>query len=157
MPTANYFLAATKTIIYKTACVLLTDNLDQDPFPPSAVKLSVKDLLPGTKIKLTFGDRYHHFPPHQLPFEMGIAIIFSGAVMSILGDRLMRRQLFQPLPVVLPQSAFMVVNEDAGRNVHRIDQTEPFLNPTFVQGCFYLSGDVDQLNPLLCVEKSSFR
>jgi hypothetical protein len=47
----------------------------------------------------------------------------------------------------------MVINEDAGRNVHRIDQTETFLNPAFLQGPFHLSSDIDQLNPLIRVKK----
>lgn len=55
--------------------------------------------------------------------------------MTVLGYRLMRRQSLQPVVIVLPQSAFMVINEDTGRYVHSVDQTEAFFGLSVGPDC----------------------
>jgi len=52
---------------------------------------------------------------------MGVAVILSGPVMQILRDGSMGRQLFQPISIILPQTAFVIINKDSGCDVHGID------------------------------------
>jgi hypothetical protein len=72
-----------------------TNNLDQNPLSPFAVKLSVKNLLPGAKIEFPFCDRHDDLSPHHLPFQMGIGIIFSDIV-TILFNRFMGSEFLKP-------------------------------------------------------------
>ena len=41
-------------------------NLNQNPFAAAAIKLAVKDLFPGAKIKLAIGDRHHDLATRML-------------------------------------------------------------------------------------------
>ena len=63
--------------LYLSFTYLLSDDLDQDPLFSTAVKLTVKDLLPGPKIQLTICHRNNHFSTHDLPFHMGVRIILT--------------------------------------------------------------------------------
>ena len=65
------------------------------PLGTSAVELSVEDLLPWAEIQAALGDRDHHLPAHNLPFQMGIGVILTCLIMAILGNRLVRGQGFQ--------------------------------------------------------------
>ena len=44
------------------------DDFDQHPFPPSAVKLPVKDPLPRADVEIAVGHRDHHLATHDLPY-----------------------------------------------------------------------------------------
>ncbi len=56
---------------------LFADDFNQDAFASPSVKFPVKDLLPGTKIELSIGDGDDDLAPHDLAFDMGIAIILT--------------------------------------------------------------------------------
>ena len=62
---------------------LFADNLDEHPFFSLAVKLTVENLLPGTKMEPSFCDGNNHLPTHDLALVMGIAVILSGSVMLV--------------------------------------------------------------------------
>src|SRR6476620_10101884 len=79
----------------------LADDLYQHPFAAAAVELAVKDLLPGSEVELTTGDRHDHFATHYLTFHMRVGVILGGAIVVIPGHRLMGRELLQPHLVVL--------------------------------------------------------
>ena len=51
-----------------------TDDLHEDALFPSAIKLSVKDLLPRLEVQLSIGDGDHNLPTHGLTFQMGSEI-----------------------------------------------------------------------------------
>jgi hypothetical protein len=42
------------------------------------------------------------------------------------------------------ESAFVVVDEDAGRDVHGVDQAKTFLDPAGTEALFDLRGDVEE-------------
>ena len=87
---------------------LFTDYFDQYLFRPASVEFTVKDLFPGAEVQLASGDGHDYLAAHDLPFEMGIGIVFV-AVMAILLDRFMGRQTFQPLFVVVMQAGFALL------------------------------------------------
>src|SRR6059036_1975364 len=68
---------------------LFTDDLDQHPLFPPAVKLSVEDLFPGSKVEPTVRNSNDHLASHDLPLDMRIGIVLSSVVVSILAHRLM--------------------------------------------------------------------
>ena len=61
-------------------------------------------------------------------------------------------QFFQPLPYIVVEAAFVVVDDDPGGDVHGRDQHKAFANAAFLHGLFYLSGDVDQFSALAGVK-----
>jgi hypothetical protein len=61
-----------------------TDDLDQHPFAASAIEFAIKDLLPRAQVQCPASDCHHHLTPHDLTFQVGIAVIFTGAVVLVL-------------------------------------------------------------------------
>ncbi len=51
---------------------LLTNNFHQHPFASATIKLTIKNLFPGTEIESALGDGNDDFAPHDLPFHMGV-------------------------------------------------------------------------------------
>src|SRR4029453_6782392 len=72
-----------------------SNDLYQHSLASPAIELTVKDLLPRTEIQFTVADRHHHFASHYLPFYMRICVVFSGIIVAILLDRLMRSRFFE--------------------------------------------------------------
>ena len=95
------------------------DDLDQHPLPTPAVELPVEDPLPRAKVEPALGHRHHHLAPHDLAFQVGVGIVFAGIIVPVLADGRMGSQSLQPLFIVLMQSVLVVIDEHAGRNVHR--------------------------------------
>ena len=56
---------------------LFADDIDEDAFASLSVKFPVEDLLPRTKIELSICDGDDDLAPHDLAFDMGIAIILT--------------------------------------------------------------------------------
>ena len=112
---------------------LLSDYLYKNPFPAPSVKFSVKYLLPGTKVKLCFGNRDYDLPSHDRPFKVGVPILLSGVVVTVK-RRVMRCKLLKPPAKVLMKAGFIVVYEDTGSYVHGIYQAESFSYPAFFKG-----------------------
>ena len=98
---------------------LFTDYLHQHSLPSHAVKLTIKHLLPRTKIHLTVGDGNDHFTAHQGSFDMGICIVLE-AIVFILSIRFFRCQFFQPHLEILMKARFIIVDKDTGRDMHGI-------------------------------------
>lgn len=121
---------------------LLPDQLHQDPFSPLAIKLAVKNLFPGPKIKAPRRDRDHHFPAHDLPLEVRIPIVFPSPVVVISAQRLMGGEIFQPAFKIPMQARFIVIDEDRGGDVHGIDEGEALLNATFMETAIDVLGDI---------------
>src|SRR5436305_6543179 len=71
-----------------TIASLLPNHLHHHPLRPSPVELAVEDLLPGAEVELAGGDGDDNFAAHDLPLEMGVGVVFPGAVVAI-GERFM--------------------------------------------------------------------
>jgi len=90
-----------------------------------AISAGARDLLPRSKIQAVLGDRYDDLAAHDLPLEMGVAVVSSAApstalraglrssladtIVTIAADRLVGRQFLQPVVVVLVQAPFIIV------------------------------------------------
>lgn len=134
----------TSNTFYVEYFILVADDFDQNPFGPASVEFSVEYLLPGAKIELPFGHGHYHFPSHYRSFEVGIAIVLTGAIVPIQTQRFVGSQLFQPAIKILMQTALIVVDKNRGRDVHGIDQAEPLSNGTFGQTSDNLGRNVDK-------------
>ena len=121
----------------------LPNDLHQHPLPPAPVELPVEDLFPGPEVQQPFGDCHHYLAPHDLPLDVRIGIVFP-CVVPVLADRLVRGELFQPLFVVMVQAGFIIVDEDRGRDVHRIYQAQLLADSALFDACLHLRRDVFQ-------------
>ena len=74
--------------------------------------------------------------------QMGIAIVFSGAMMKVFFAK--GRQLLQPDAEIVVQAAFVVVDEHAGRDVHRVAKHQALLNAALADRRFDLRRDVHE-------------
>ena len=79
---------------------LLPNYFHQHPFSPTTIKFAIEDPLPCSEIEFSICNGHHHLAPHDLPFQMGIGIIFI-TVMPILGDRLMGGKFFEPHLIIV--------------------------------------------------------
>ena len=70
---------------------LLSDDFHERSLFSSAVEFAVENLFPWAEIQFAFGDRHDDFPPHDLTFEVGVSVVFSGSVVSIGVRRGVRR------------------------------------------------------------------
>ena len=87
-----------------TSVRLFANNLHQDSLAPVAVKLTIKYLFPGAKIELPSGNGNNNLAPHDGSFQVGIAIIFTGEIMGIVGQRFMGRKPLEPFFKIAPPS-----------------------------------------------------
>jgi hypothetical protein len=122
---------------------LFPNDFDQYPLIPMAIKLTIKDLFPRAKIKASLRNGYHHFPAHDLAFQVGIGIVFTGAVMVVVVRiGIEGGQLFEPDAEVMVQSTFIIVDEHAAGNVHAVDQRQAFFDATGLKSILHLMRDV---------------
>src|SRR3954453_7988791 len=70
--------------------LLFANDFHQDPFASPSIEFAVENLLPWPEVELSFGNGYHHLPPHDLPFQMRIGIVFAGAIVLVLRGWFMR-------------------------------------------------------------------
>src|SRR5512135_526359 len=135
---------------------LFADNFYQDSLAPAAVELTIEDLLPRSEVQFTLGDRHDHFPAHDLPLHVGVGVVFAGVIVAVLLDRLVRRELLQPDSVVVMQARFIVVDENRSRNMHGIDQRQPFLDTALPDAVLHLAGNIDKRHPRWRIEPELF-
>lgn len=101
-------------------------------------------MFPRAEVELAFGDSNHHFPAHDLALQVGVGIVFSGAIVLILRHRLVWRQCFQPLLIILMQAGFVIVDEYGGGDVHRVDQHQPLGHAAFFQAPLDVRRNIDE-------------
>ena len=87
----------------------LPNDLDQDPLPASTLELPIEESLPQTKVDTTIGDRNHHFTPHNVALQVGVAIILACPVVRLLAGGRMRSQFFQPLLQISVETWFTAI------------------------------------------------
>lgn len=124
--------------------ILFPYDFYQDPLLSVAVKLSIKDLLPRTKIQPPFCYRHHDLAPHYLSLQMCIGIVFPGIVVAVLVDRIMRGQRFQPRFVIVVKSLFIIVDEDGGCDMHGVYKSESFPDAALCKALLHLGSNVDK-------------
>ena len=82
--------------------------------------------------------------PITAAFEMSVGVILCS-IMLVLRVRFFRCQLFKPALQIMMKPGFIVVNKDAGGDVHGIDQDHPFEDAAFLNTLFDLRGDSQKL------------
>jgi hypothetical protein len=90
--------------------ILLADDFNQYPFPATAVKFTVKYLLPGSEIQLSIRNCHYYLSAHDLPFHVSISIVLAH-IMAVLAYWFMGCQLFEPDIVIMMESGFIIINE----------------------------------------------
>src|SRR3954463_11523136 len=106
---------------------LFPNDFDKHPLRPPAVEFTVKNPLPRAEIEIAPRDRDEDLAAHDLALVMGVGVVLTGAVVLIALRRWIERgQLLKPLFIVRVQSRLVVVDKDAGRDVHRVYKTKPF-------------------------------
>src|SRR4051812_37080023 len=75
---------------------------------------------------------------------MRIRIVFSGSVVLILRSGSVRRQFLQPYLVIMQQSAFIIIDENRGCDVHGVDETKSFSHTTLSHQAFDCVRDIHE-------------
>ena len=130
------------------ASLLLTNNLYKHSLAAVPVELPVKDLFPWAEVEFAFGDGDDDFAAHDLAFEVGVGIVFAGAVVMILGSGSVRGEFFEPDLVIVVEAGFVVVDENRCGYVHRVDEDKPFFDAAFFDEVFDGAGNVDETDPI---------
>jgi hypothetical protein len=123
---------------------LLADNFDKDAFAPVSVEFAVENLFPRPEVEFAFCNCDDDFAAHDLTLEMGVSVVFAGAIVSIGGCRRVRRQFFQPLLVVMMKSRLIVVDEHRGSDVHGVDKAKALGHAAALNEFLDLRCDVDE-------------
>src|SRR4030095_4663767 len=133
----------------------ITDDFHEHPLPPLSIELAVENLLPRPEIELAIGNRNHNFPTHDRSFKVGVRVVF-GAVVAVLAVGFLGREFLQPDLEIVVQPAFIVVDENAGSDVHRVDQAQAFTDAAFTDGLRDIIGNVQELPALRHIEPELF-
>ncbi|CUQ66967.1 protein of unknown function [Candidatus Nitrospira inopinata] len=121
--------------------LLFADDFHQHSFSSTAVELPVKNLLPWTEVQLAARDGHHHLPPHDLTFHVSVAVVLAGVVVSIA--RVVRSEPFEKLVVVAQEAWLVVIDVDAGGDVHGVHQYQALPHSASLDRRFNLRGDVE--------------
>ena len=131
---------------------LFSDDFDQGMFAAHAVEFIIENLFPGAEIELAVGDGDDGFSAHDRAFEMGVGVVLK-AVVPVLVIGFFRSEGFEPFFIVGMEAGLVIVDEDAGGDVHGVDEDEAFFDAAFGQGLFHVRGDVDDLSAFGNVEE----
>ena len=129
----------------------LPDDLHQHPFAPHPIEFAVENLLPRSEVEFAAGDGNYDFSSHYRSFQVGVGVVLV-AVVAVVRVRFFRGQPFEPYLEVVMEPRLVVVDEDAGSDVHGVAEKEPFTDAAFPEALGDGGGDVDQLAALLDVE-----
>jgi hypothetical protein len=117
-----------------------------------SVELAVDYLFPGAEIEITVGNGDDNFPAHDLTLQVCIAVVLARTVMAIPGDGFVGSKPFKPVFIILMEAPFVIVDENLCRDVHGIDQHQPFLDPAFDQAGLDLRCNVEKGPPVRKIE-----
>ena len=126
---------------------LVSNYLDEHSLSAAAVEFAVEDLFPRAEIEFAFGDGDDDFAAHDLTLEVGVSIVFAGAIVAISGGWRVWRQFFQPDLVIVMESRFIVINKHRGGDVHGVDETKAFGHAALANEFLNLGRDVDEPAP----------
>src|ERR1039458_4983161 len=137
---------------------LLAEHLDQDALGAAAVEFAVEDLFPGAEVELAGRDRDYHLAAHHLALMMRVAVVLAGAIVMIpLGAWVVRRQPFKPSLVIFVKAGLVVIDEDRGGDVHRINEAETLAHAAFLHRLFNFARDVHEIHPVGHLHGEIFR
>lgn len=71
-----------------------SSDLDEDSLISKSIVFRVEDLLPSSEVQLTIGDGCREGVIGEERFEVGIAVVFTGLVMSVVFSK--GGEIFQP-------------------------------------------------------------
>ncbi len=91
---------------------LIPDQLHQYPFAPAPIELPIENLLPRAEIETALGNCDNNFSPHDLTFQVRIAVILAGLIVAVATQRRMGREFLKPPSEILMESALIIINED---------------------------------------------
>jgi hypothetical protein len=133
---------------------LFADDFDEDAFGSSAIEFAVEDLLPGAEVELSPGDGDDHFSAHELALHVGVGVVLPGAVVGVSRGRGVERgEFLEPTAVVLMQAGLVVVDENAGSDVHGVAEEKALLNAGLGEEILQILSDVKESHPLLEMER----
>jgi hypothetical protein len=95
-----------------------------------SVEFAVENLFPWAKVEFAAGYGNNDFPPHYLPFQVGVGVYFAGVV-AVGGNRLMGREFLKPDVKIVVKAGLIVIYKDTGCDVHCVCQAQSFLNTGF--------------------------
>ncbi len=122
----------------------LPNDFYQHSLSAASVKLVIKDVLPRAEMQLAIGDGNDDFAAHDLPFVVCVGVVLAGLIVVIpVRRRVEGSQLFEPFFVIAMQSRLVVIDENAGCDVHRIYEYETVSNAAFVDESFDVFMDRD--------------
>ena len=121
----------------------LADDFHQHALATQAVEFAVENLLPRAEVEAAVGHGNHNLPAHNAAFEVGVGVVLR-TIVTVLVVRFFRRELLKPLFEIGMETTFVVIDEDAGRDVHGVDQTQSFFDAAGAEAFFNLWRDVDQ-------------
>ena len=112
------------------------DGQDDLVMDEQALQVAVAVRLAGAVMAVIVAvGRHHHFPTHDLPLMVGIAVILTCAIMMIgLWRRIIGSQFFQPSLVVFVQALLIIVDEHRCGYVHCVNQYKAILNAALFDG-----------------------
>ena len=134
---------------------LLANDFYEYSLPAFTIELSIEDRFPGPEIKLAVCYRDNDLTSHDGSFQVGVGIVFI-AVVFVLGMRMLGGELFEPFFEVSVKSRFVVINENAGRNVHGVDQSKTFSDAAFGDTGLDLWRDMKEFAPVFGFEPEFF-
>ena len=123
------------------------DDFHEHALFSSSIEFPVKDLFPWSEIELAGRDCDHDFTAHDGALQMGVRIVFPGAVVFIGAVRFLRRKPLEPAFIVGVQSGFIVVDKYRRGDVHCVHQAKAFSNAAFAHEVFDRGSDVDETDP----------
>ena len=138
-PPIKYHYESAKTALRGS----LPNDFDKHALAAFAVEFAVENLFPRPEVQLPVRDRHDDFATHDLAFQVGVGVVFAGAIVAILRGRLTRRELLQPDIVIVQEAVLGIIDVNAGGNVHRINEAKAFLHAALADQ--FLNGRRDVL------------
>ena len=72
--------------------------------------------------------------------------------MAVVGYRVMWRQLFEPVIVILDAASFSIIDIYTVRNMHCIDQADTLFNVAVLNQLLCLPGNINVISAAGCIE-----
>ena len=137
------------------------NDFHQDAFVALTVKFGVVNLFPRTEMQASVPNGHRDLLAQQLPFEVGITVVFSGPVVVVFFTvssvaAVKGSQLFEPRHDVVVKAVFQIVDITRGGDVHWVDEHQAVMNAAFSHNPFDVSGDANDFVPFVGVDVQFF-
>jgi hypothetical protein len=134
---------------------LLANDFYEHSLPSFTIELAIKDRFPRSEVKLAVCYCDDNLTSHDGSFQVGVGIVFV-AVVFVLRMWMLRSKLFEPFFEVRVKSRFVVIDKDAGSNMHRVDQSKTFPDAAFGDTGLDLWGNVKEFPSVFGLEPEFF-